>query len=77
MEDHERMEKRERDKKERAKQSQIQNTEPPEPLFNAPTRVSSRDHIASNVQVMMFELRKIIERKFPRRDSMMFVYLKW
>lgn len=43
MEDHERMEKRERDKKERAKQSQIQNTEPPEPtfqLFDAPTRVS-------------------------------------
>lgn len=39
MEEYERMERRERDKKERAKQAQIQNTEPPMPLFGEPKRV--------------------------------------
>lgn len=42
MEDAERMERRERDKRERAKMSLIQKQEPePEMLFSAPFRVSS------------------------------------
>lgn len=42
MEEYERMmERRERDKKERAKQAMPQNTEPPTPLFGEPKRVSA------------------------------------
>lgn len=42
MEDYDRMERRERDKQERAKKSLIQNTEPEFniPLFSEPKRVS-------------------------------------
>lgn len=46
------MERRERDKKERAKQAMPQNTEPPMPLFGEPKRVS----LSKNRELLMFRI---------------------
>lgn len=72
MEEVERMERRERDKQERAKMSLIQNNEP-EPempsLFSAPFRVSKCRNISENFSIKLRCIVYVAANKSDRERS--------